>query len=99
MLGLRSTPLALALLLAIRARRAVRVLRDASRTGGKLASIRELDGRASRQMRAILGAKSLDRHHIARLQRVLSPALPVDHVRRAALESPVHHFAVLACHI
>ena len=50
-------------------------------------------------MRPVLGAKTFDRHHVARLQRVLSPALAVNHVRRPALKGPVHDFAVLALHI
>src|ERR1019366_1547127 len=66
---------ALTLLLAARGCRAISVLGDASRPGGDLPAIRELHGRASRQMRAIFGAKTLDRNHVARLQRVFSPAL------------------------
>src|ERR1700722_3551878 len=50
-------------------------------------------------MRAVFCAKALDGHHVPRLQRVLAPSLPVYHIRRAALERPVHYFAILAFHI
>src|SRR5882672_1967211 len=50
-------------------------------------------------MCAIFGAKAPDRHHITRHQCVFSPALAIDHVWRAALECPVHHFAVFVFHV
>src|SRR3974390_2511177 len=50
-------------------------------------------------MGAVFGAETLDRNHIAWLERILPPALAVNHVRGPALEGPVHHFAVLALHV
>src|SRR5580693_935266 len=92
--------IALMLLFSVRGcRRTIRVLRDPARSGGNLASIRKLDGRAGRQMRTVFRAKTLDRHHVARLQSVFAPSLTVNDVRRSTLECPVHHFAVLAFHI
>src|SRR3984893_19421520 len=50
-------------------------------------------------MRTVSGPKALDRDHITRPPGIFSPALPVQHVWRAAFERPVHCFAVLAFHI
>src|ERR1700682_3733679 len=50
-------------------------------------------------MRTISDPTALDRDHITRLPGIFSPALPVQHVWRAAFERPVHHLAVLAFHI
>src|SRR5579872_3722502 len=87
------------LFFAIGTRRAIRVLRDAARAGGNFASVGKLYRRARAEVRAVFRPKSLHGDHVARLQRVLPPALPVNHVWRAALERPVHYLAVLALHV
>src|SRR5882672_12789166 len=79
--------------------RAVAALGHRSRPGEYLPAIREGYRRAKREMGTVPGPKALDRDHISGLHRILSPALPVEHVRRAALQRPVHHLAVLAFHI
>ena len=45
-------------------------------------------------MRAVFGTKAFGREHVARLDRIFSPALPVKNIGRTALKGPVHHFAV-----
>src|SRR5882762_7967273 len=79
--------------------RVVAALGQRPRPGEYLPAIREGDRCAKRKMGTVPGTIALDRDHISGLHRILSPALPVEHVRRAALKRPVHHLAVLAFHI
>src|SRR4030081_3508482 len=79
--------------------RVVAALGQRPRPGEYLPAIREGDRRAKCKMGTVPGTIALDRDHISGLNRVFSPALPVEHVRRAALQRPIHHLAVLAFHI
>src|ERR1700722_5904720 len=44
-------------------------------------------------MSTVPGAKALGGNHVARLDGVFAPALPVKNVRRTAFESPIHYLA------
>src|SRR6267378_7169309 len=79
--------------------RVVAALGQRPRPGEYLPAIRECDRCAKRKMGTVPGTIALDRDHISGLNRIFSPALPVEHVRTAALQRPVHHLAVLAFHI
>src|SRR5580700_7499521 len=64
---------------------------DVSITHRELPAVLKRNGVAGNQMRPVPGTKALGRNHVARLDGVFAPALPVKNIRRAALEGPVHY--------
>src|SRR5438477_8467667 len=72
---------------------------DVSPADRKLPAIFKGNRRASHQMRAIPGAKTFSREHVARLDAIFPPSLPVQDIRRTALKRPVHHFAAGVFHV
>src|SRR5262245_37006487 len=85
----------MAWLLALRGRRIV-----AARGSGKdTAAVRELDRPRVAGMRSILRERAVDLDRIADLQRIRSPAVARQRVRRSALALPRLHGAAIVFHV